>query len=137
MYSGSKWEHLEVYSRAVRVGDRITLLQMQEWNPALVAPAADSSIDAPFARLIETAARDADNVHRTLDGADRSEFTRAVGLLADRPQLDRDQARQRPGRARRHPGAGGAGRIRSGSPGRLDPGACQEPGTGAGERARE
>jgi DNA-binding MurR/RpiR family transcriptional regulator len=34
--------------------------------------------------LAATAAREADNVHRTLDAVDRAAFTRAVGLLADR-----------------------------------------------------
>ncbi len=34
--------------------------------------------------LVATAAREADNVHRTLDAVDRDAFQRAVGLLADR-----------------------------------------------------
>lgn len=34
--------------------------------------------------LAATAEREADNVHRTLDAVDRSDFDRAVGLLADR-----------------------------------------------------
>jgi DNA-binding MurR/RpiR family transcriptional regulator len=34
--------------------------------------------------LAETASRDADNVRRTLDGADRADFDAAVALLADR-----------------------------------------------------
>lgn len=34
--------------------------------------------------LAATAAREADNVHRTLDGIDRADFDRAVSLLADR-----------------------------------------------------
>jgi YjbE family integral membrane protein len=34
------------------VSDRITLLQMQEWNPALVAPAADSSIGIKASKVV-------------------------------------------------------------------------------------
>jgi DNA-binding MurR/RpiR family transcriptional regulator len=41
-------------------------------------PAGDRDV------LAATAAREADNVHRTLDAVDRAAFARAVGLLADR-----------------------------------------------------
>ncbi len=34
------------------VSDRVTLLQMQEWSPALVAPAADSSIGIKASKMV-------------------------------------------------------------------------------------
>ena len=34
------------------VSDRVALLQMQDWSPALVAPAADSSIGIKASKLV-------------------------------------------------------------------------------------
>jgi hypothetical protein len=34
------------------VSDRVTLLQMQDWNSALVAPAADSSIGIKASKVV-------------------------------------------------------------------------------------